>query len=81
MPRIPTCRGCGAIIDFVELKSGAKMPVDPEYVEYNDAETDTKLVTDQGNIYVVRPDKNYPSVRGRISHFSTCPKADDFRKR
>ncbi len=75
------CRGCGAEIDFVELKSGAKMPVDPDYVEFVDAEPGMKLITDQGTIYTVDPDKNYTSVRGRISHFSTCPKANQFRKK
>lgn len=77
---MPQCRSCGAQIDWVVTKAGKNMPVDPEYVDWNDAEDRMVLVTDQGNVYTVDHNKNYSSVRGRISHFASCPNADKHRK-
>lgn len=75
------CRSCGAKIDWIETKSGSMMPVDPEYVEYDEAEAGTVLVTDGGNIYTVKDEQNLPNVRGRISHFASCPDSKKWRKR
>ena len=75
------CRSCGAQIDWVKTTAGKNMPVEGEHVEYNDAEEGMVLITDGGNVYKVTPDKHLPSVKGRISHFSTCPNADDWRKK
>jgi hypothetical protein len=55
------CKGCGADIEFVEIKkTGKKIPVDV---------TIKAIVTEHGFI-----------VRGREAHFSSCPKAAEFRK-
>jgi hypothetical protein len=75
------CRSCGAEIEWIVTKSGAKMPLDPEYVEWEEADPGTKLVTDQGTVYIVDHSKNYSSVRGRISHFATCDRPNDWRRR
>ena len=57
------------------------MPVDPDYVDYVDAESGMVLISDGGNVYKVDHNKNYQSVRGRISHFATCPQSDTWRKK
>lgn len=75
------CRSCDAKIEFVKTKKGNWMPVDPEYIEYNEAEEGDVLITDEGNLYTVDCSKDFPSVRGRISHFATCPNADEHRKK
>lgn len=75
-----TCRSCGQVIDWVKLVSGKSIPVNEEYVNYEDAETGDILVTDGGNVIRVSDKSNYPNIKGRISHFATCPDADKWRK-
>ncbi len=75
------CRSCGAKIEFQPTKTGSNMPVDPEYIEHDEGETGMKIVTDGGNVITIDEGVSRPSVRGRISHFSTCPDADKFRRK
>lgn len=58
---MPKCNKCSNPIEFVKMKSGKLMPVDPLKL---------KIVTTDGTV-----------VTGQESHFSTCPYADDFRKK
>ena len=74
------CRGCGKLIDFVEMKSGKKMPVNREYLTYDSLEVGDIIVTDGGNVYKKEKNVNLPSVKGRESHFATCKQASEFRK-
>ena len=60
------------------------MPVDPEYIKYDDAEHGDILVTDGGNIYTVNKQNaphSLPNVKGRISHFATCSDANKWRNK
>lgn len=75
------CRSCGAKIDWIETSNGKKMPLDPDYVEYEDANEGDVIVTDGGNTYKVDHTNTYPNVRGRVSHFASCPQGNDWRKR
>jgi len=75
------CKGCGANINFVTMKSGKKMPVNTEYFNYDDIETGTILITDGGNLYTKQDGQSYPNVKGRESHFATCSKANTFRRK
>jgi succinylglutamate desuccinylase len=74
------CKSCNAKIDFIKTTAGKWMPVDPDYVDYEDAENGDVLITDGGVVYTVDHQKNYTSVSGRVSHFATCPNADKHRK-
>ena len=74
------CRSCGQQVEWVTTTKGKKMPVDPEVVEYEDAEKGTVLVTEGGNVITVNEFQRMPNVRGRISHFATCPQADQWRR-
>jgi hypothetical protein len=82
-----TCRGCGAEIEWVKTQNGASMPVNPEYVEIDIAGAKTTtIVTDDGKVEsgsLVNRDTLFPptmEVKGRISHFATCPQAGRFRR-
>lgn len=75
-----TCRGCGQQIDWIKTDKGKNMPLDPEYINYDEAEPYTVLVTDSGHVVTVTPHQRQPNVKGRISHFATCPKGSEFRK-
>jgi hypothetical protein len=90
------CRSCGAAILWQVSRQGRPMPLDPpvlELVVYDPAEADPAVhknpletVFTQAGETVrgwhvgadVRPE--LPRVRGRISHFATCPNAHAHRR-
>lgn len=76
-----TCRSCGQQIDWVKTVHGKNMPVDGDYIPYDDADIGTVIITDGGNVYKVAEGRSYPTVEGRVSHFSTCPQAEEWRKK
>ena len=63
MPQV--CKGCGAYIKWVKMKTGGNMPVD----------------IDEVKIVRIGDDLVGEVVGGYVSHFATCPKSDKFRKR
>lgn len=77
-----TCRSCGAEINWIKTKRGKNMPVDPEEVEWGDAENNDVLVSELGDVvHVSREIRDpHPNLRYYISHFATCPQGDDWRK-
>lgn len=82
--RRTTCRGCGKEIAFIKTINGKSIPVDPEPVMFEPAEENEKFVTPAGE--VVRGTTNsggnpWKMEKGYISHFATCPCADEFRKK
>ena len=73
------CRSCGAPIRFIEMDSGAKMPVDPELIKTCFAEGSTEgmvLVTERGKTIRGREvsvtDPAGEQVEGFVPHWSTC---------
>ena len=67
------CRSCEQFILWVWTPTGRRMPVDPEPVE-------------NGNLIIEYPPNRGPQVRyvdpglgTHVSHFVTCPDADDHR--
>lgn len=75
------CRSCDQKIEWVKLKSGKNHPVDLDYIAHDEARDGDRLVTDGGNIIVVDLSNSFPNIKGRISHFATCPQADDWRRK
>ena len=61
-----TCKGCGKPIIWAEMAAGRRAPFD--------AKAGTILLEDKDGT------KGARYVRGHVSHFATCPKADEFRK-
>jgi hypothetical protein len=61
------CKGCGAEIEFIKLKSGKIMPIDSKkrlfYMNNEDADN-----------------LQWLAFWGHEPHFATCPQADKFRK-
>lgn len=74
------CRSCGQPIDWVKTTKGKNMPVEGDYIFYDDLSAGEIIITDGGNLYTKKKDDSAPSVRGRISHFAICPQADEWRK-
>lgn len=68
------CSKCGAKIYFVLTKKGNSMPVDISSLTEEDKKA--ILFSKLGERY---PVAFRPGVH--VSHFATCPNADDFRKK
>ena len=80
-PNVCKCRSCGAEVVFVTMQSGAKMPCDAGIGHYRvDPKGEATFVTENGLVLRGTPDFDGETV-GYVSHFNTCPHADQFRKR
>jgi len=77
-----TCRSCGAEIKWIKTIASKNMPVDPELISSDDLEHGDVLVTEDGHVTKVDHSCNdYESVDGYVSHFATCPHADQHRRK
>ena len=82
-PNVCKCRSCGAEVVFVTMQSGARMPCDATLIRCReDKSAKTSFVTPNGIVMrgVEAPD-GVADFWGYRSHFETCPRADQFRKR
>lgn len=83
------CRGCGAQIEWIHMRTGKSMPVDPEPVFVIVGDGKERFVTDEGTTILgrcARPEEEpqtFPAdfPVGFVPHWKTCPNAADFRKR
>ena len=84
-PKTTRCRACGARIMFLKTAAGKTMPVDEEgtfFLEVKDGPELFVLVdgTTARGQRVSQEQREDADRFGYISHFATCPKADQFRK-
>lgn len=84
-PKTTRCRACGARILFLKTASGKTMPVDEEGTFFLETENGPEMfvlgdgVTMRGQR--VSTEQMMDADRfGYVSHFATCPAADQFRK-
>lgn len=73
------CRGCGAEIEWVRMKSGKTMPVDLEPVFVAEGGNQV-FVTDEGETITGSAAAENTGEVGFIPHWATCPAAGQFRK-
>ena len=88
---MPRCRSCGEEIAFVKTAKGKMTPVnglEPKtyHLHLGDRqEPQMAVVTDEGQIVRGLIGKAHESgtiqVRGRESHFATCPQSEQHRRR
>ena len=79
-----TCRSCGAEIKWVRMKSGKAMPVDPCCRSIITAENgEAVIVTDDGEVVkgCFASFSQGANKTGYVSHFSTCPYANEHRRK
>lgn len=84
MNRTTQCRACGADIMFIKSTAGKTIPVNAEEITYRQTSGGSlKIVTPNGEVLSaeVETDPNKATGIGYISHFATCPCADQFRKK
>jgi len=75
-----TCKKCGEEIVWVKTLAGKNMPCDPDEETFNLIEGRV-VVTPEGHVLRGTKDTHNVLVQGYIPHWSTCPFADDFRKK
>ena len=79
------CRSCGAEIKWIRTFSGKNMPVNAEMIHFfpKSGEKTELFVTEDGAVvHGVRAEEDQKFTHiGYISHFATCPNADQHRKR
>ena len=78
------CKGCGAKIIWIGTPGGKSIPCDPEQVMYwEKAKAKGKVVTPNGEVLSCEfsGDPNKATGLGYVSHWSTCPKAGQFRRK
>ena len=81
--RAGKCRGCGAPIVWIGTPGGKSMPCDPAGVLYRErAGGRGKIVTPNGQVLScdLNVEPSQATGVGFVSHFSTCPQADKFRR-
>lgn len=86
-----TCKGCGAAIRWLKTPAGKSMPVDPGWLsewvvsEPTAGAKRITLTTGDGSTEtgwlasVITPGAR--QIEGYMAHWSTCPRAWQFRKR
>ena len=77
------CRSCGAEIKFIKMRSGKFNPVDPYKRTIIQDGGHEVLVTETGELVrgTFASYEDGANASGYISHFSTCPSTDSFRRR
>ena len=84
LSRVTTCRGCGREIAFIKSVNGKSIPVDPEPLEFIPEAAYEKFVLMDGTVErgqaVEKAGRNETRI-GYRSHWSTCPNAEDFRRK
>lgn len=82
--RSSTCRGCGAEIVWIKTVSGKSMPCDASPVYYNMMAGDNDRIVCPDGVVIsceIVADPNRSTGFGFVPHWSTCSKADNFRKK
>ena len=80
------CRSCNADIIWLKTKTGKHIPCNPVLVKYWQKHGGTKkIVTPDGDVISCETEPGLfdrtADGSGYIPHWSTCPKADDFRRK
>lgn len=76
-----SCRSCGASIVWATTHKGRPMPVDADPVEGGNV----RLRRDGEKVIAEYPGKEHPALfeddaPRYVSHFSTCPEAEEWRR-
>lgn len=85
--KVVKCKYCGAPIVWIKTQNGRSMPCDANAVQYQNARGGKDVVvTPEGKVVRVSVIKGggiltpIPDGEGYISHFATCPHANEARR-
>lgn len=76
------CKSCGAEIIWIKTKNGKNMPCDAKPISYRNTfpQGSLVLITPDGKVARGEFDPSSDTI-GYLSHFATCPNANQHRKR
>lgn len=74
------CKGCGAEIDWVRMKSGKSMPVDPEPVFVAEGGNQV-FITDEGDTITGTATESKTEEVAFVPHWATCPTYKQFKRK
>ncbi|MBE6972551.1 MAG: hypothetical protein E7440_01530 [Ruminococcaceae bacterium] len=74
------CKGCGAEIDWVRMKSGKSMPVDPEPVFVAEGGNQV-FITDEGDTITGTATESKTGEVAFVPHWATCPAYKQFKRK
>ena len=79
------CQGCKRPIIWSKTRNGKPTPLDPEliYIVPTDEPHEARIIDTSGISHAGKLVNvgNPCAIAGRISHFATCPKAENFRRK
>jgi hypothetical protein len=75
-----SCTACGATIIWAITSSGRRMPVDSQYSPLGNVVLEPVKGKATPLARVLTKSEQWPEAGRRLSHFSTCPHADRFRR-
>lgn len=78
------CHGCGAEIIWIKTEAGKSMPCNPGMVPFWERpKASGKIITQRGRVIScdLSGERDSFTGFGYVSHFSTCTKERDFRKK
>ena len=74
------CKGCGAEIDWVRMKSGKAMPIDPEPVFVAEGGNQV-FITDEGDTITGTASETNTGTVAFVPHWATCPAYKSFKRK
>jgi len=79
--RMAPCRGCGKQIVWTKTTAGRPMPCDPELIRFHEEKgAPGSYVLPDGRVMRGTP-CDTGEMAGYISHWATCPKQGQFRRK
>lgn len=77
------CKGCNRKIEWIRMKSGKSMPVDPEpeFVKLGQDHGKCTFITDEGETIIGTKTSEDTGVIGFVPHWATCPESRQFKRR
>lgn len=78
---VTSCNSCGARIIWARTSTGRSMPVDAEPTDDGNVELLPLVHSQRSPEAIVHPQPPMGAGPLRLSHFASCPHADQWRKR
>lgn len=82
-PKFGRCKGCGAPIVWIESVNGKMIPCDAALVQFVvHPGGSLRIVQQNGSVVTAEREQDVEKMDGvgYVSHFSTCPRAAEFRR-
>lgn len=80
LPGDGTCKGCDAPIHWAQVVGGKRVPIDPDPVDNGNLVLVSLAPGERREVRYLRRGEDAGDAPRYVSHFATCPQAEQFRK-